>query len=380
MKIVHCCLANFYIDNFGYQENMLPKQNKLDGHDVLIVASTETFIDGKLGYVSPKNYVNEDGIPVIRLPYKKIFTDFISSKIRCYKGVYELLEQEVPDVIMFHDTCAWELLNIVKYKSNHMHVKLFADSHTDQNNSATNFISKNILHRLIYRPITRKASRYLEKLLCISLETLDFMHEFYGIPKDKLEFYPLGGYLPDDQLYLKNRAEIRQSLNLSPDDMLFLHSGKLDKQKRTAELLAAFFEVRSPKFKLAILGSIPENEIKALMSMIQKDARVSFLGWKSPEELTAYLCAADMYLQPGSQSATMQNALCCRCAVMLYPYRSHEPYLNGNGFFVKTVDDMVSCFEKIAARPESLKEMGNKSYMIASDILDYRKLAARLYS
>ena len=23
MKILHCCLANFYIDNYGYQENIL---------------------------------------------------------------------------------------------------------------------------------------------------------------------------------------------------------------------------------------------------------------------------------------------------------------------------------------------------------------------
>lgn len=379
MRIIHCCLANFYIDNYGYQENMLPKQNKLDGHEVSIIASTESYSDGKLCYLSPRRYINEFGIPVIRVPYKKILTEFITRKIRCYEGVYEILEQEAPDVIMFHGTCAGELLNIVKYKINHRHVKLFADSHTDQYNSATNLISRNILHRFFYRTITRKAYRYLEKILCISQDTQDFMQKFYGIPKNKLEFYPLGGHLPDDQLYLKNRFKIRQLLNLNPDDILFLHSGKLDKQKRTEELLAAFLKVRFPKFKLAILGSIPKDRSSMLTAMMQRDSRVSYLGWKNPEELIEYLCATDMYLQPGSQSATMQNALCCRCAVMLYPYKSHTPYLMENGYFVKTVADMVSCFEKISEKPELLKKMSDKSYKIARDILDYRKLAARLY-
>ena len=65
MKILHCCLSCFYIDNYNYQENLLPRQNKIDGHDVSIIASTEVYINNtKLGYCEPKKYVNEDGIPV----------------------------------------------------------------------------------------------------------------------------------------------------------------------------------------------------------------------------------------------------------------------------------------------------------------------------
>ena len=37
MKIIHCCLAAFYIDNFSYQENILPKIHKLQGNDVFII-------------------------------------------------------------------------------------------------------------------------------------------------------------------------------------------------------------------------------------------------------------------------------------------------------------------------------------------------------
>lgn len=39
MKILHLCLACFYIDGYTYQENILPRINREDGHDVRILAS-----------------------------------------------------------------------------------------------------------------------------------------------------------------------------------------------------------------------------------------------------------------------------------------------------------------------------------------------------
>ena len=72
MKILHCCLACFYIDDYSYQENILPKFHKIQGHDVKILASTETYIDNKvLGNTVSGTYYNEDGIEVTRINYSK---------------------------------------------------------------------------------------------------------------------------------------------------------------------------------------------------------------------------------------------------------------------------------------------------------------------
>ena len=64
MKILHCCLAAFYIDDYGYQENILPKIHKKQGHQVEILASTETYLNNsELGYIKPKSYRTKDNIP-----------------------------------------------------------------------------------------------------------------------------------------------------------------------------------------------------------------------------------------------------------------------------------------------------------------------------
>ena len=41
MKIIHLCLSCFYIDNYRYQENELVREHVTDGHEVLVVASTD---------------------------------------------------------------------------------------------------------------------------------------------------------------------------------------------------------------------------------------------------------------------------------------------------------------------------------------------------
>ena len=87
-----------------------------------------------------------------------------------------------------------------------------------------------------------------------------------------------------------------------------------------------------------------------------------------------------MYLQPGSQSATMENALCCRTGVMLYPHLAYtSDFDGGNVLWVENEKDMEKEFNAIRSGSIDLKELGKKSSLFASEYLDYRKLAARLY-
>ena len=116
MRILHCRLANFYIDNYGYQENILPRMHKIQGHEVMILASTETYLDKvHLGYVEAKEYINEDGIPVHRIPYKGFYPHKVKTKLRIYKGVYEELERFKPDFIFLHDVQFLSIKEVAKY-------------------------------------------------------------------------------------------------------------------------------------------------------------------------------------------------------------------------------------------------------------------------
>ena len=381
MKILHLCLSCFYIDNYTYQENILPRINHEDGHDVRILASTETYVDNAhLGYVEPAEYVTEYGVPIKRLPYVKAGNGFVTHKFRAYPHLYEEIAAFAPDVILSHDLSYWSVLDVIRYKKAHPAVKFYADTHTAYNNSGTNWLSLHILHRGLYRYLTKKAFPYLEKYFYISDECRQFSHEIYDIPNEKMAFYPLGGTLLSDEEYAAVRAKRRAELGLVENDRLYIHSGKLDALKRSDELLRAFSAVEDPHAVLAVIGSIPEDRNSILLPLMEADKRIRYLGWRTGEELQEYLCAADLYCQPGSQSATMQNAVCRYCPVMLYPHPAHTAdYDRGEVIWIKTQADMEMVFRSLATDPARLKPLRENAKKIARELLDYRKLAARVY-
>ena len=171
MKILHCCLAAFYIDNYGYQENILPKLHKIQGHDIEIVASTETYLDNKaLGYVEPSVYVNENGIPVSRIPYVSWLPHILVKKLRIYSGLGEVLSRFEPDIIFLHDSQFLSINQIVRYVKKKKDAKVYVDGHTDFINSARNWVSKNILHKIIYKYCVKKIEPYTTKFSWFTAE------------------------------------------------------------------------------------------------------------------------------------------------------------------------------------------------------------------
>lgn len=379
LNIVFIGLASYYSDGMTYQDNELCRQTLADGHRVTYISNPEKYVGGHLVDTGAEDVILPDGLHLIRLPYCKVGPDVITKKFRKFKGLYSILEQEQPDIIFCHDHHYWSLLDVIRYKKAHPAVKLYADTHVAHNNSGTNWVSLHILHGLYYKWLTKKLLPHLDAYFYISDECRQFSHEVYGIPNERMEFYPLGGNLPRDEDYAAARRKRREELGLSDGARLYLHSGKLDPLKRTEELLRAFSAVEDPHAMLAVIGSIPEEQKPVLLPLMEADKRVKYLGWKSGAELQEYLCACDLYCQPGSQSATMQNAMCCRCPVMLYPHPSHKDYDWGSILWVETQADMEDSFRALAADPGQLAPMKQRSQACAEALLDYRKLAARLY-
>lgn len=381
MKIVHLCLSNFYIEGFGYQENIIPKYNKKDGHEVTIIASRFTYNkkNGKAEEADIGEYINDDGIKVIRVDYKYKKLGKLNKKFKIYKDTYELIGKEEPDLIFSHGIQFLDLNEVVRYVKNNKECRLVVDNHADYNNSAKNWISKYILHKIIYKSTIQKAQKYIDKFYYLTYETKGFIEDMYNVDNSKMEYLPLGGIIMSDKDRYSIRSAIRKELSLDNNDIMIVHSGKLTERKRTKELIEAFTNIDNENLKLFIIGSIPEEQKELLNGLINNDRRVQYLGWKSSVELVNYLHACDLYAQPGSQSVTMQTALCCESAAMLYPHQSHKYLLRDSVFYVEAKKDIENVLKHISENPQILGEMREKAFSIAREKLDYRKIASKLY-
>lgn len=383
MKIAHLCLSCFYYDGFSYQENLLPRQNVVDGHETIIIASTES-IDkqGKITFLGKNKYQGSDGCLVYRVPYSKSLPPMIRPKVRSYEGVYEILKDFKPDVVYFHGISAYELLVLKKYKRLNPDAKIIVDVHSDANNSGTNWISKYFLHKFFYRSIFQMTLPVIDKIFCISMECMDFAIEQYGAPKEKTEFYPLGGECLEDDEYNVRRKNMREKLNINDEKILILQTGKINKKKKAVEALSQFIQVKNDKFRYVIAGSLEEDVKDDIMDIIKTDERIKYVGWVDSNEMKDYLCASDIYMQPGSQSATMQQSLCLRNSVIIDNVKSHIPFIKNNGWLINNDKDIGDIFNILANERDLLNltnKMSMQSFKIASQTLDYKILAKKIY-
>ncbi len=380
MKILHLCLSCSYSDDFLYQENELVRAHVALGHDVRVIASTETMSkDGQIAYTEPKQYLGSDGAVVKRLPYRKFLPHALMRKLRMHPGVYNEMKSFAPDVIIFHGTCGWEIRTVSRYVRNNPRTVFWIDSHADANNSARTLFSKEILHKRYYGPLLRSALVGSNPVLCISLEAIDFVNETYGVPRNRLEFFPLGGHPLPDEEYQRKRSEVRAALGLRENQVMFFQSGKFDRLKRLNATLAAFSATPDPDFRLFISGVITKDEdADEIQRLISADGRISFLGWSSAADMIGLLAATDVYLQPGSQSVTMQNSLCQRCAIVIDDVKSHGPYVQGNGYLTQKGNDLRKILGEISAHKDRIPSMMERSYVLAREMLDYSSQALRL--
>ncbi len=380
MKILHCCLSCFYIDGAGYQENKLVKAHVALGHEVLVIASTENLNDRrKLDYVEPSSYEGTDSAKVTRLDYTRAIPQVVARKLRIHPGFREVLEEFEPEVIYFHGLCGWELLTVANYKKKHPEVRLVADSHEDRFNSGRNFVSLHLLHRLYYRAIIRKALGNFDSVYCISQDVHDFVVETYGVEANRLEFLPLGGDVHSDSIYLEKREKARDRFGISSDSVWFVQSGKFSGRKKLIESMQLFTRFSPGGSKMLIVGSVSEDLRIDFEECLNADPRIEFAGWLDQEQLDEVLCGADVYLQPGTQSVTMQHSLCCRCAVVVDRVDSHHFYVDGsNGWLIESVGDLEGVYKQIEGDAAVVPAMSEQSRLFALSNLDYRSIAGKV--
>ena len=375
MKIVFVALASSFTPGMNYQENMLAAEFIKMGVELTVVSDSFEYVLGKMNETTPGTYILEDNLKLIRCKYVKIINTYFSKKFRKIKNLISILENEKPDIIYQHGIQMAETKRVVEYVKTHPKVMYIVDSHEDYHNSATNFLSKNILHKLIYKPKIKKALPYIDKYYYISSETKKFLIEMYKIKSDKLSYLPLGGIISDEQTMIFDRNIVRNELGISDENIVFLHSGKMGKDKKTIELLNAFIKSHNSNQRLLIVGSFSADISEEANRLIDSCSDIKFLGWKQGDEIIKIIHASDIYMQPGTQSATMQNAMCGKNLVVLYPYESHKILLGEKCHYIETEKDMEE-FIKSVDMLSNFIEFKNEQFKIAENLLDYKAQCA----
>lgn len=304
MKVVHLCLGCFFPDNYSYQENMLPKFHKELGYEVEVIASLFTFDkDGQGTYMDGACvYQNEYDIKVTRLNYKSPVK--LNKRLKRYIGAYDALEKAKPDILFIHGCQFMDMDVVVRYLKKNPKVRVYVDNHNDFSNSATNWISKNILHKGFWRHTAHLIEPYTTKFYGVLPARVDFLKNMYKLPPEKCELLVMGA---DDEKVeeAKNpdiKHRIRQTYGIKDDDFLIMTGGKIDPWKtQTLLLMEAVARINDPKVKLIVFGSITPD-LKDKVQALCITEKVMYIGWVLSSESYKYFAAADLVVFPGRHS------------------------------------------------------------------------------
>ena len=335
MKILHLCLGNFFIDNYSYQENMLPKYHVKQGHEVMVVASLFTFDDsGKGAFLpNPSRYKDKNGFTVVRLAYKKPIK--WNRFFRHFVGLKEVMEEFCPDVIFSHNVSYGDTTVVSRYVKNHPNVRLFADNHADYVNSAKNWWSKHILHPVVWRHYAQKMVPYMMKCYGVTPMRCRFLKEMYHIKPELVEYLPLG---VDDELIPSDRTIVREKtrkeLNCPEDGFLVFTGGKIDRLKNTHVILSALNRIECQNLHLVICGVLTP-EMEYLKRVLDIDPRIHYLGWCNAEKVMNCMIASDLACFPGTHSTLWEQAVGVGLPSVFkrWPEMEHVN-VNGNCVFV----------------------------------------------
>lgn len=303
-KIVHMCMTAF-TDGMAYQENLLTKYHAKLGYAVTVITSTWQYnTSGNLIEAEKQDYINQDNVHVIRLKLKG--RNNITRKFRRFRSVYSTLCSERPDILFIHGCQYLDILEITKYIKEKNVKQVYVDNHADLMNSATTWLSKEILHKVIWRYCVKTLEPYIDMYYGVLPKRVLFLHEMYGISDAKCKLLRMGA---DDE-YVKsaenNIDKTKKRYGVKEDKFIIVTGGKINSKKRQIILLQkAVQKLNCDSSELFIFGSLSDDIREEILSNCRSN--ITYVGWLSSKETHDLIAIADLAVYPSGHSTLWEQ-------------------------------------------------------------------------
>lgn len=382
-------LTEIYDERMQYQDNLFAKYYIKHGHAVTVIAST---IDNTFEFYAgrekhdpavPAREYWDGGAKVVKLPLSLNVLD----RLKRLKDVPSILAREQPDLIFSHDIHL-NLGDAVAYRRVHPQCRIILDYHADSSNSGRNWISRLVLHRLTRKPLLRRCLDDIDRIYPVVPAGADFLHDLYGIPRERMELLPLA---PDTDLAREIRErragrDVRRSLGIPDEATVIFTGGKLVPEKRTHLLIEAVVRINDPDLHLLIageaLGASAYGDL--VRGAANGNPRIHFTGWIPAMEVYTFMDACDFAVFPASQSVLWQQALGMGLPLIVGRVGVQDPsYMNVHGALTILPESQIiepvirARIQELLADRSALVARRQAALRTADELLNYHRLVER---
>jgi glycosyltransferase involved in cell wall biosynthesis len=345
MKIVF--VTNWYSENMGYSENILPKAMAHLGHEVHVISSTaQVYYSGKFYSQTYQPFL---GPPIVgsgsknignhvlhRLPFRDSYGIVI-------EGLAQKIEALRPDIVQTFDID--QNVYVLAKAQPKISYRLFTEMHLHAS-VFPNFRNRSLLTRLKwYWQLGRFLKVINERtVLCypIAEDCAEIARVIYHVPDEKIVIQSLG---TDTQLFrppaspedFADREKLRKSLGFSPSDIVCMYTGRITSDKGPSILAQAMANLHArgeTTFKALFMG-IGEREE---MDSIRRISGCTIRDFVPAMELPRYYRATDIAVWPLQESTSQLDAISCGLPLIVNDTVTVRQRVEGNGLFYKMGD------------------------------------------
>ncbi len=373
MKILH--ISQYFSSNMGYQENILPYYQSRLGHDVVIICSnySDTFALNRINNIGESL---ENGVKIIRLP---IISEF-KGRFVLFKNLLEHIEKEEPEYIYHYSATVPSIKDIAKYKQNHPNTFIAVDNHGDLNNSGKNLLWRMFYYNFFWRNYIKKYDKGIDVYFGASPNRCLFLEEELGVCKEKIRLLPIGCDTEQAQISI-SREDFFKKYSIDSKKFIITHGGKITPEKEVGKILEAFSRIKAQDICLVLFGRISDPKVQRL---IEKDARIKYIGWMDRTDTLALLKYSDLGIWHKLHTTLIEDAVAAGLPLILRYNGNTSHLVSNSGMFlyegsVREIQDklgyMIRNREVVKAFRQNSKDLLKiLSYNnIAQECMDYMK-------
>lgn len=349
MKIVHVEISAPFIDNWGYQENLLPKYLQKIGVENYIIASANIFPtylkQEVIDEIKAKgsDYVL-DGIQIKRIQIKKVSSSFLFTK-----GLMQALEEIKPDIIFHHNFNCTSMPISARYAKKH-NIPLVCDNHADSINMSKNKLWVWLYYKFLIRMSVQFHKCNIFKAYGVTHLRCDFIHDYYGLSRDKIDFLPIGADV-DLADTINSKSDLRTKYGCQETDFVIVSGGKMGKEKGTDNLINAVDELHEqyPQLKLILFGKFEDEKTK---KQANSSDVATVHGWCDRTKTLELLKMADVACWPIHHTTLIEDAVAVCTPIINRKTATSEHLIDGNGIWVEngTKDEIKNALIHVLTR------------------------------
>ena len=161
----------------------------------------------------------------------------------------------------------------------------------------------NGVRRLVRRAYHKSIFRYCSAFLTIGQKNKEYYLD-HGVSQARLFDMP---YAVDNHAFRQRAndtmiAEVRQSLDVAPEQKIILYAGKLQRRKNPHHLLEALKTVSHVGAISPVLVFAGDGEMRRELEVeASASPSIKFVGFKNQTEMPAYYAAADVFVLPAER-------------------------------------------------------------------------------